>query len=127
MFGNLLTGEPSGLDAGLDEGVAGVVETGREWRKADGLGDAGEAPAVRVAGDEVVGWDLPKLLNCGAEQGGPDLRGIFEVAAAEGFAGLGDKAGGSEWDAISFVVFAGGPGEVGGFRVADGVALWGQA
>lgn len=122
-MGDLLAGEPGGFDTGLAEGVAGVVDAGWEGWRSDGEGDAGVAPAVGMACNEACSGELPEMLHGGAEQGCPDLWRVFEVVTTEGFAGLGDEAGGAGWDAILFVVLAGGPGEVGGLRMAHGVTI----
>ncbi len=63
MRGGLLAGQPGGLDAGLDERVAGVMKAGWEGWRTDGLSDAGVAPTVGVAGDEVLSGEFPNLLD----------------------------------------------------------------
>lgn len=57
-----------GLDAGGDEGVAGVMDAG--WQGWDGnrSSDTRIAPAMRMLRDEGGGVEMPEGFDLGAEE-----------------------------------------------------------
>ena len=95
------------------------------WERGWG-GDAGVAPAVGEAFDDVGRVEVPCTDGEVGEGGSPDGGIGFEEFTAEGFGGLGDEDGAVGGDAGELVIFAGGPFERAG-AVADGVVGGGAA
>jgi len=121
-----VAGEPCGFDATGGGGVTGEEGSGREWRERGWGGDAGVAPAVGEAFDDVGLVEVPCTDGEVGEGGSPDGGIGFEEFAAEGFGCLGDEDGAVGGDAGELMIFAGGPFERAG-AVADGVLGGGAA